>query len=266
MRHIDALTPNRTPSHLNLEILPISLVPAPGDRAIMHADARDGAPGPQEPEGRLQRRAVAHDLDHHVHAAAIRQLRNAGGEPISIFQIVPGLGAQALRPLQTRRNPVDGEDGFWSVVLERGDQRAEAHGPASDEHHHTLADLVRRDLPQRVVRREVARRENVGHEAELELIDAAGGFDSRRIGERHPHVLGLPAVEQRTPEEQTLLASRREPSAAVEARAAADREGTHHGVAGPQRLDARAHFVHGPGELVAHDEAGRGCLVAPVHV
>lgn len=258
-------TSDRTSPHLNLEIFAVGLIPAPGNHTVMHTDARYRAPGPKQLEPCLQSRAVPHHLNHNIRPAAISQLPDTRGEPISRLQIIPGLSPDSLGAFEAGGYPIDGQDGLGRV-LQRSDQRAEAHGPAPDDHDHALAQLSRRQRAERVGGREVAGGQDVGHEAELGLVDAGGRPHGRRVGEGHAHVLGLPAVEGRAPEEQGLRAARREAARAVEARAAAHGEGAHDGVAGPQGRDAGADLVHGSRELVAHDKAGGGCLVASVYM
>lgn len=231
----------------------------------MYTNARNRTPRPQKLKPRLQRRAMPNNLNHDISAPPIRQLHHARREALPSLQIIPRLGPDTPRALEARVNPVDSENSLWRI-LERRDERAEAHGSAPDQHDDAVAHFLGIQVRQRVRRRKVPRRQDVRHQTELPLFDARGRLDHRRVRQRHPHVLGLPAVEQGAAEEQARRAPRGEPALAVEARPAAYRERADDGVAGPHGCDGRAGRVDCPCELVPHDEARCGGLVASVYV
>jgi hypothetical protein len=107
------LTPNRTSSHLNPEILAIRLVACPWDLAIVNADGADIAPGPEilkaqhlsgvsklhevPLSGSYQCITVSHQLDHAVSTTSIRALLDPLLQSLHIRLIIPRLGTELLR-------------------------------------------------------------------------------------------------------------------------------------------------------------------------
>lgn len=116
--------------------------------------------------------------------------------------------------------------------------------------------------------------------------DVAGGLDTGAVGQGHSYVLSLASVKGLAPKQLAFNTSSREAVIAVEAVTAGlvnrrtlaweqrprkgnlprCRKGGNDFIANLDSLDCRANLYHGSGELVAHDEARVGRLVAAIGV
>ena len=131
-------------------------------------------------------------------------------------------------------------------------------GPRAEDHHR----LALLDLPH--LGRLVAGGQDVAEEEHLLVLHVVGDLGGPDVGERHPHVLGLAALEApggvRVAEHARgdvvgggvgVLAVGEQATLAEEAAAAGDVERNHHPVAPLQGPDVSARLLDDPGELVA---------------
>ena len=173
-------------------------------RLAVHADVGDVAAGPDQRGGELEGRRDADRLDGDVGAEPAGELAD-DGERVLAAVVDGDVGAELLGRLEPAVGQVDGDDVARAEQPGAHDRRQADRAGADDGD--DVAGLDRAvehaDL--------VAGGQDVGEHQQLLVGDAGGRRVGRGVGERHPDVLGLGAVD--------LVAE--DPAAAAEALAVA---------------------------------------------
>lgn len=109
--------------------------------AVVHSNAANGPPWPENVETQLQRRAQSNHFDHHVRSTPLRDILDSLVQPFAIGLEIQWLSAEALGKVQPALDAVDGEEVFWLVVRSI-DEGAEADGTTSNHHNRRLCDIL----------------------------------------------------------------------------------------------------------------------------
>ena len=223
----------------------------------VHADVGDVATGPGQLDGQLEGGGHADRFDGHVGAQPAGQLADHFQRVLAAV-VHRDIRAELLRRLQPGVSQVDRDDVARAEQAGAHD-RGQADGAGADDRDHvTRLHLAVEDADL------VAGRQDVGQHQDVLVGGAVRHRVGGGVGERHPDVLGLGAVDLVA--EDPAAAAEALPVAALAAepaRAARGDAGDEHAVADLDRLHAGADRLDGPDRFVAEDPpVGHGRNVA----
>jgi hypothetical protein len=162
----------------------------------MNADATDETKRSHHVKGGPQGGTEPDHFNDHVGATAACHLVYPGQHALPVFGKVQRLGTQAPGQLEAAVDAVDRKE-VLGLMLQRRDHRTQADGPASYHDSCGLGGLLRAKGGEGVLGAEEARREDVGHQDERVIADAAGRLEHSPVGEGHAHVVCLRTIQAR---------------------------------------------------------------------
>ena len=208
---------------------------------------------------------MAHTFNHDIRSPTSRGLLDLWNR---IVVQIDHLRTELLRLVQALLHGINRND--LIDHRQRTRNRTEPHRPTPNTHNRELLPVPIGQVLEEATRGEVAGGENIRHQHQHLLRDILRRGHARRIDQRDPHVLRLPAIDRvrrRRVAEQLALATPRGLAAhAEEAVAAGGVEGHDDFVTFVEFLDTVALLDDLADELVAADEVGWAFEVAAVEV
>lgn len=209
---------------------------------------------------------MSNALNHNIRAeTGLRDLLDLGN---GIVVQIDRLRAQLLRLLQSILHGINRDHRIHH--RQRAGDGTDTHGSAADHDTRELLLISLGDTLQKARGGEVASGEDIRHKHQHLLGDLLGRLDERRVRERAPHILRLPAGDRvrrgAVAEQLALAASRSLPAHAEEALPARGVEGHDDFVADLEVLHVVALGHDLADELVSADEVRRAFQVAAVEV
>ncbi len=214
------------------------------------ADVRNPAARPDQVGAELECLRNADRLDRDIRAEPAGELHDRS-DGIDLRVVDRHVCAELVRLRQPGIGDVEHDDAARRVELGGHDRREPDRARADDGD-----GVPRLDVPAEHTDL-VRGREDVREEDHLVVREAFRHLVHRRVGERHPRVLGLKTVDQVAEDPAASTAAEAIPRLLAEAAAAARGDaGDQDAVAGFERRDRTSHVDDGPDRLVTQDPAG----------
>jgi hypothetical protein len=175
--------------------------------------------------------------------------------------MVPCFSSEPFSVTKSLFYPINGHY-ILGLIVQGIDERTKPNRPATNEHDSDISKLRVFQACKSIAGRKVTSREDISHEAKLQLVDLVRGMQDGTVSQWHSHILGLGTVEQWAAKQYTLCTPGGVAVHTIKAFPTGDREWRYYHVALLEFLHRQAKFANSACKFMAHDEVRFRCLMA----